>query len=241
LLTTPSGYQNYSDRYDVNGGLDLGYKIIPDLAATLGYRYGHQYQQQYSWSKYSASSDYQRLLFGTEGKPLKWLKLQMQLGPDFRAYEGNSPTHTTALNNLNPVVFYGEANISAEITRLDTLVFQFKQFRWVSSCGLIPYTDSLYQLTYTRKLTDKLTFTGDTRAMESNYTSANTANGKRNDWMFALNGGLRYTFNAHFSMDVSYTANFGVNGYYDLPPAQQPDTKREFVQQIISVGGQLKF
>ena len=39
-----TGYQNYESRYDVNGGPDLGYKINASLAMTLGYRYGHQYQ-----------------------------------------------------------------------------------------------------------------------------------------------------------------------------------------------------
>jgi hypothetical protein len=41
LATTPSGYQNYEDRNDVNGGADVGWKFLPQLAATLGYRYGH--------------------------------------------------------------------------------------------------------------------------------------------------------------------------------------------------------
>ena len=43
LINTP-GYQNYCDRSDVNGGVDLGYKINPQMAVTLGYRYGYQYQ-----------------------------------------------------------------------------------------------------------------------------------------------------------------------------------------------------
>ena len=30
------GYQDYINRYDVNAGIDLGYKIIPDLALTFG-------------------------------------------------------------------------------------------------------------------------------------------------------------------------------------------------------------
>ena len=81
-----AGYQNYPDRYDVNGGADLGYKIDSANAVTLGYRYGHQEQQILPWDahKTTASNDYQRLLAGFEGKPVKWLTLQFQAGPDFR-------------------------------------------------------------------------------------------------------------------------------------------------------------
>ena len=52
----PSGYQNYANRSDVNGGFDLGYHVMPKLAATLGYRYGSQYQQQFSWVGTGASA-----------------------------------------------------------------------------------------------------------------------------------------------------------------------------------------
>src|ERR1039457_6367222 len=41
------GYQDWPDRSDVNGGADLGYTVVPKLAVTLGYRYGHQYQQRF--------------------------------------------------------------------------------------------------------------------------------------------------------------------------------------------------
>ena len=42
------GYQDYVDRYDVNVGGDLGFKVSPNWALTLGYRDGYQFQQQYS-------------------------------------------------------------------------------------------------------------------------------------------------------------------------------------------------
>ena len=75
-LRSLSGYQNYADRYDVNGGVDFGCKIIPSMALTLGWRYGHQYQETFAFdpSHYSSTSDYQRLLLGVEGRPLKCSK-----------------------------------------------------------------------------------------------------------------------------------------------------------------------
>ena len=241
LKSTPNGYQNFEDRYDINGGLDIGYKFLPALAATVGYRYGYQYQQQFSWSNLSSSSNYQRLLFGTEGKLWKWLKIQIQMGPDFRSYQGDTATHTTPVYNLNPVVFYGEANLSAEITRNDTLAFQFKQWRWVSSCGKVPYQDSLFDLVYTRKLNTKLSFTLEGRGMGSDYTCATGASGQRNDWMVTVAAGVHYAFNSHVSADLAYSANWGINAYDDLPASQLPASKREFFENLVSLGAQVKF
>jgi len=69
------GYQNYADRYDINGGLDVGFKISPDVALTFGYRDGYQYQQKYdvaiSSDQHASSNHYQRFLAGIEGKPVK--------------------------------------------------------------------------------------------------------------------------------------------------------------------------
>ena len=241
LKSTPSGYQNFPDRYDVNGGLDFGYKVTPDVALTLGYRYGHQYQQQLAWSLYSSSNDYQRVLFGMEGKPLKWLKVQFQPGPDFRSYAPDTKRHTTPLRDKAPVVFYGEANVCAEITSKDTVTFQFKQFEWLSSCGNVPYTDTAYELNYSRKLTDKLTANLGVRAGEADYTMAYTTGGLRDDWMVTLSTSLRYAFNAHLMADLCYSFDRGLNGFDDLPVTQQPDSKRQFARHLVSLGLQWKF
>jgi len=241
LSSTPNGYQNFEDRYDVNGGLDIGYRIFPELAATVGYRYGYQYQQQFSWNNISSSNHYQRVLFGAEGKPLKWLKIQIQMGPDFRTYQDNTSAHTTPVKDLSPAVFYGEANLSAELTRQDTLTFQFKQWRWLSSCGKVPYQDSLYDLIYSRKLNGKLSFTLEARGMDSNYTGATGSAALRDDWMLTVAPGLRYAFNSHVTADLAYTANWGINGYNNLPAGQLPASKREFFENLVSLGVQMKF
>jgi len=241
LATTPSGYINFPDRYDINGGMDFGYKATPDVAITLGYRNGHQYQQQFAWSLDSSSNDYQRLLIGLEGKPFKWLQIQFQLGPDFRSYEADSATHVTPIGDHNPTVFYGEANVAATITREDTVTFKFKQFQWESSCGYVPYVDTTYDFGYSRKLTRKLGLNLGARVCEADYTSAYTAPGKRDDWMFTLSAGLHYDFNANWSADIAYEYDRGLNGYDPLAISQVPDNKRQFVRNLVSVGAQWKY
>ena len=146
-----TGYQNYASRYDINGGPDFGYRVEPQLAVTLGYRYGHQYQEQFGFTPYSSPSDYQRVLVGIEGKPWKWLEIKLQGGPDFRSYYEDTATHITPVNHTHLVTYYGEASLTATITTKDTVTFAYKQFQWVSQLGKIPYFDSTYKLNYRRR------------------------------------------------------------------------------------------
>jgi hypothetical protein len=236
-----SGCQNYVDRYDVNGGLDFGYKITPQFAATLGYRYGHQYQQQLPWEKYSSPNDYQRLLVGIEGKPLPWLKTEIQFGPDFRSYAPDTSTHTTPVTDKNPVKFYGDATLTAELSRNDTLAFKFKEFQWVSSTGRVPYLDTSYDLSYRRKFGEKLRVDLGAKICESDYTGATISSGLRDDFQYTLSAGANYAINSVTSVNASYSVDFGRNGYDDLPASQLPDSKREFTRQIVSVGFQVKY
>jgi hypothetical protein len=233
-----AGYQNYADRYDVNGGADFGYKISPKFAVTLGYRYGHQYQEQYSFALQSAPSDYHRALVGVEAKPWKWLKLEVQGGPDFRTYAENTPTHITPVNDFTPVKYYGEATIAAEISTKDTLTFKYRQFQWVSSTGRIPYFDSLYDLSYRRKMTSKLTVDLGARLATSDYTSANlTPNNLRDDWQYTFTVGAAYSVTPNLVVSGTYGVDLGRNAQDRIT---NPQT-REFTHQVVSLGATFKF
>lgn len=236
-LVNVTGYQNYEDRYDVNGGADAGYKISPQMAVTLGYRYGHQYQQQFSWSPYSASSDYQRVLVGFEGKPFSWLEAKIQAGPDFRDYQGNTTTHVTPVNDLHPVKYYGEAIFCSSLTTNDTLSFKYKQWQWVSSIGKVPYFDSTYDLGYHRKVTTKVGFDIGGKLLTSDYTSGNLAACQRDDWDYFVTTGLSYAINSHFSASLSYTLELGRN---DLDGVVNEST-REYERNAVTLSAVLKF
>jgi hypothetical protein len=244
-----TGYQNYADRYDVNGGVDLGYKLNPDLAVTLGYRDGAQYQQKYSAAidKYgrSASSDYQRVLLGIEGKPFSWLVVKLQGGPDFRNYDDSAP-----VSDYNPVKFYGEASLTATLSKQDSLSFNYRQWEWVSSTGEVPYLDSTYDLNYKHKFNDQLSANLGARLLGSDYTSGlgvtggqpghyvGTANA-RNDLFYTLSAGVQYAFNANFSASLTYSYDLGRNGEDGLSDAAVQ--AREFNHQLISLGATFKF
>lgn len=237
LATTPSGYQNYCTRYDVNGGADIGCKFIPNMAVTLGYRYGTQGQEQYSFNPDSSPSDYQRVLVGLEGKPASWLNMQILGGPDFRSYEADSATHISPVSDLHPVTYYGEANLAATLTPKDELAFKYKQYRFVSCLGVKPYFDSSYGLTYSRKITGSLTFDTSARLLDADYTVGNLASCKRDDIDYVLGAGLRYAFTANLAADLGYLANLGRNAQDNISNSQT----RDFDSQDVSLDVQFKF
>jgi hypothetical protein len=231
------GYLNFPDRYDVNGGLDVGYKVLPQLATTLGYRFGHQYQEQFAFSPFSSPSDYHRVLIGLEGKPWKWLKFEIQGGPDFRQYAPDTATHITPLADKNPVKYYGEATLTSEITSRDTLVFKYRQFQWVSSTGKIPYFDSLWDLCYRRKVMTGLTFDLGGRLLSADYNGASVVTCLRTDWQYTVTTGLTYAFNTHLSANLAYALDLGRNMQADLV---NPET-REYNRHLVSLGATVKF
>jgi hypothetical protein len=237
------GYQNYPDRYDVNGGADLGYKVASNLAVTLGYRYGHQYQQQFSTAittdSHYSSSDYQRLLLGLEGRLWSWLSVKLAGGPDFRDYNPNTP-----VNDFHPVTYYGEAVLTATITANQSVTFNYKQWEWVASTGQTPYFDSTYGLTYHWNATKQLGLDLGGKILEADFSSGNDVAGSapslRDDLQYTVSVGVNYAFNASFSANVSYTYDIGDNGLNNLPASLAPDY-RSFDHQLVSLGLRYKF
>ncbi len=243
-LQTTAGYQNYADRYDVNGGVDYGYRIVPNGFLTIGYRYGHQYQQQYATAfdktHTSSPSDYQRVLVGFEGKPLKWLTLSVQAGPDFRTYPETTASHTTPMSNLHPVKFYGEANAVAVLSPNDTLTFKCKQWQWVSSTGKIPLYDSSFDLAYRRKLDNKWALDFSGRVASLDYQCGTGTSAMRYDWMYTASAGLTYTLTSNLSASLAYSTDVGRNAA-DVLAAGQVEKYREFDHDLISLAATFKF
>jgi len=231
-----SGYQNFVDRYDVNGGPDIGFKVAPKTAVTLGYRLGRQYQQQLGFSPFSASSDYQRVLLGVEGRPFDWLELKIQGGPDFRRYEKNTATHTTPLNDLNPVFRYIDAAATATLSPTDSIVLKVKQWQWVSSTGKIPYFDTAAELVYRRKCSGKIELEIGGRSVSSDYSRGNLPACQRDDRQLTLYAGVKYAVNANTSVNLGYAHDVGRNGVDGLIDEQT----REFTRTIFSLSATRK-
>jgi len=252
------GYQNYINRYDVNGGADIGYKVFPKFALTVGYRYGHQEQAEFSFAPACVTllgdqtlaahspNDYQRILFGFEGTPWKWLSVKFQGGPDFRNFASSAP-----LNDKNPISYFGEGSLTASVTRNDSITFKYKQWEWVSSTGLTPYFDSNFDLAYTRKISKALSLTLGARAMGSDYNPNNVSatdakilgqRMDRNDWEYTFSVGAQYVFNSSLSVNLGYAYNLGISAQEGLTgSALTQYNPRSFDDQVVSLGATVKF
>lgn len=130
-----AGWVNWVDRSDLNGGLDLGWKAGPATSVHLGYRLGTQHQDTAPWMPKSSSNHYTRALVGIESRPVKGLTCSLQAGPDFRRYA----SATQYLTDRTPVAWHYVGNVTAALSKADTLTLAAKQERWLSSTGQSAY------------------------------------------------------------------------------------------------------
>ncbi|HUE37742.1 MAG TPA: hypothetical protein VMO20_10150 [Candidatus Acidoferrum sp.] len=235
------GYQNWPDRYDVNGGADWGYRVTSSLAVTAGYRYGYQSQAQFPQNispgdRHFSSNNYQRALFGLEGNLFSWLSIKAASGPDFRDYNSMA-----AVSHRYSIFPFAEGTVTATLTANQTLTFYTKEWQWVSSAGLVPYYDSTYWLSYHWSATKQLGFDLGGKILEADFTSGNdyigTAPSKRNDIEYCVVAGVNYAFTPNLSAGVTYNFNLGRNLLSGAPEA----SFRNFEDDLVSLGVQYKF
>jgi len=240
------------------------------VACTLGYRYGHQKQADLPLAvdvtQTNASNDYQRVLFGVEGSPLKWLKVEANVGPQFTTYTDNRPiaaggtpidviTHpivkgktTTKVTptlvdqiDQNPTDVYAEASVTISPTASDALVLKYKRWDWVSSTGKNAYLDSLYDASFRHQITKALQLEVGVRASQSDYNPS----ALRNDWLYTTSVGLKYAVTKNLSLDLAYAYDRGrndqlVNAVVPTTSYVNPNT-RQFERSVVSTGVTWKF
>ena len=127
----PYSYENYIDRQDVNGGLDVGYNVGRKTFLVLGYRYGRQNQYvgpnaantAFTDSPYDSS--YHRILFGVEGSPCRWLKLAALGGPEIRNWADSTP----AGFDRNRQIYWADVPATVMPDKNDTVTLMSRRYR----------------------------------------------------------------------------------------------------------------
>jgi len=237
------GYQDYVSRYDLNAGADIGYKILPNLAFTLGYRVGEQQQDQFALAinsdRHFSSNNYQRLLVGIEGKLANWLTVKAVAGPDFRDFNPNTP-----ISDVKTTRFYGEGTATATLSPNQSLTLGYKEFVFVASTGLVPYTDTTASLVYHLNLTKQIGFDAGYKYLEANYTLGNDVAGSapslRDDIDFVGSVGLTYNVTKQFVVAATFNHDEGRNNLDGLA-AKYFAKYRDFVHGITTISLQYKF
>jgi hypothetical protein len=237
-LAPYKGYQDYIDRYDINGGADLGYKLTKDLAVTVGYRDGFQHQDQFALAinsdRHFASNHYQRLLFGLEGKLTSWLTAKLAAGPDFRDYNPD-----TAISDLHTTRYYGEGSLVAAFGSNQTLTLSYKQWEFVSSTGLVPYGDTAASLVYHWSVTKEVGIDVGIKYLEASYTIGDDYSGSapslRDDVDYGGSVSFTYAVTKKFVLSVAYSVDDGRNNMDRLPANFYPGY-RDFTHSVTTLG-----
>jgi len=221
--TSPVGgaYENYIDRQDVNGGLDVGYRVAEKTHWVLGYRYGHQDQFRLFAVDSPYDSSYHRVLVGVEGTPANWLKLAVLGGPDIRDWGDGTP----AGFDRDEMLYWIDASVTLLPTKQDSIVLLNRRYEQPAFSSHSVYEDITYSVAWKHKFDDHWAagagfqlYIGDWQAPVN-----------REDWIYTPSASLSYTHDKHLSGELAYS--------YDWVESQVPNTAgREYTRHIVSLG-----
>ena len=209
------GADNYRDRYDLNGGADLGRKFTSGGPDTyLGYRRGYFYQDMDGGSftatpTANSTSQYNRFLVGVDGKVTPSLKLAAQLGwtvNDYTSSYGGSDKSIEGLYQDVTATWQADAN--------NELQLKTTMGRTVSSTSAASILASAYQLAWKHDFSKQWTATLSGRVCKNNYDGTTD----RNDVLYTGIASLTWKSSATLSWTLSLTQDFAKNARKDVTP-----------------------
>jgi len=219
-------YENYVDRQDVNGGLDVGYDVGKKTYVVLGYRYGQQDQGDLLGERSVYNSKYDRVLAGVEGSPVSWLKLNMSLGPEFRRFDPGAPSSF----NRSELLCYADASATVLPTKADTVSLRWTRFEQPAFSSQSVYEDIKYDLSWRHKFCGQFTAgAGFTAYVGDWQTPVN-----RNDWIYTPSVSASYNFNRHLSADASWAHDI-VQSKVPVGPLAPYADGREWSRNLVSL------
>jgi hypothetical protein len=236
---TPTGayYENYVSRQDVNGGMDIGYDVGKKTYLTLGYRYGQQDQGDLLGERSPYNSKYHRVLAGVEGSPVKWLKLNVQLGPEFRRFDPISNPTLAAEFNRNELLCYADASATIIPTKADTVSLRWTRFEQPAFSSQSVYEDIKYDLTWRHKFCDQFTAgAGFTVYVGDWQTPVN-----RNDWIYTPSLMASYNFNKHLSAEANWSCDWAQSKVSTSAEGAEYADGREFTRNLVSLAVKYAF
>ncbi len=231
-VPAPYVYVNFNDRQDVNGGLDIGYKVADTASLIVGYRYGRQDQfrgpsvfdpARFADSPYD--SEYHRILAGVEGTPMPWLRLAVLAGPDIRSWRHATP----AGFNRDEILYWVDATVTLVPTKADTIVLLNRRFEQPAFTSQSVYEDITYSVTWRHKFNDRLTGSAGFQL----YIGDWQAPVQREDWIYTPSLSLTYIHDKHLTADLSYTYDWVEN---KVPTSIATYAEgREFTRHIVAL------
>jgi hypothetical protein len=227
LTPTNYIYDNFVDRWDVNGGVDIGVEAFAKTKLVVGYRYGHQEQGELLGVPSRYCSDYQRFLFGIEGTPAPWLKLAVLAGPEVRDWRTNPP----GTFNQDEVLYWIDGTVTFLLTKADTVLLRATRYEQPAFTSQSVYEDIKYDLFWRHKFSDKFT----AGAGFTLYIGDWQGPVNREDWIYTPSLMASYTFNAHLTGEAAWSHDSTQNQVPITAPGATYAEGREFTRNLVSL------
>jgi len=193
-------YENYVDRQEISGGMDVGYEIVKKTYLVAGYRYGRQ--DQFTLPGASGTTlhstygnAFHRILLGVEGSPASWFKVAVLAGPDIRQFDSGTP----AGFDRNRFLYYWDASATLLPDKSDTVTLKSTRYEQPAFSSFSMYEDIKTDLSWRHKFCDQFTAAlGFTLYIGDWQEPVN-----RNDWIYTPSAGLTYNYNKHLSAELT--------------------------------------
>jgi hypothetical protein len=229
-------YENYIDRQDISGGLDVGYEVAKNLRAVVGYRYGRQDQFYGPFGPGGAivkspyGNSYNRILVGGEGAPLSWLKFGILAGPDIRNFDNLSSNPLPAGFDPNEMLYYVDGFVTFLPTKQDAITLSNKRFEQPAFSSFSMYEDITYDAVWRHKFDAHWAagvgfriYIGDWQAPVS-----------REDWIYTPSASVSYTYK-NLSAELAYSYDWVENKAGVAPGQTAYADGREFTRHLVSL------
>lgn len=222
-------YSNYIDRWDVSGGLDIGYEVFDKTKLVAGYRYGHQNQGSVPNSAGVITespyiNNYQRFLLGAEGTPAPWVKLAVLAGPETRDWQRATP----AGFDRGETLWYVDAQVTLLPTKQDTITFKMTRYEQPAFTSQSVYEDIKYDLVWRHKFSDKFTVGAGMTLYIGDWQDPVL----RDDWIYTPSLMASYAFSPNLTVDASWSYDNAVNQVTSTPTNYA--NGREYTRNLVA-------
>lgn len=220
------GYLNYLDRQELVAGFDLGRELFPGARWVTGFRAGRQDQFKLHGVDSPFDSSLQRYLIGLEGTLWPWLQVNVLTGPETRQFSAG----TTAGFDRDKVLWWTEGAATLALGARDVCTATIRRFEQPSFGSQGVYEDITYEVTWRRKLAERLTLGAGFKAYGGDWPGPAT----REDWILTPSVLLHYTFSRLSRFEFGYAVDSAESRVAATPG-------REYRRQLATVSTQFSF